>query len=424
MAPPLSITLLHPAGGPFVLQAARAFAEVGALQRLVTTVVDRPDSVLQRGACRLARLAGYDLARQLRRRAAIDIPAQKVVAYPWRELCRQAASRLDRTRVLTDRVWEWAETGFDRWVARHGLRGATAVYGYEHACRSSLEEGKRRGLLCVYDVPAPEHEFTHRLLEREAELFPELSDRYRQHVRQRPLHVRRTERRRREWHAADVVVAASAFTRDSFSGYPGVNKVRVIPYGAPPVDAAGLDGGTRGDGPLRMLWAGTFSPRKGAHYLIDAWRRGGLKSGEAVFEHFGSVTLPAGMLARAPAEFRFHGSVPREELFDAYRAADVFVFPTLCDGFGMVVTEAFSRGLPVLTTRSAGAADLVRPGVNGLLVRPGDADDLAAALRWCVEHRGELRSMRPAALATAAGWQWTDYRAALRAAVLERYRER
>jgi glycosyltransferase involved in cell wall biosynthesis len=422
MAQPLSVTLLEPAGGPIALQAARAFAEVGALCRLVTTVVDRPDSIVQRGLCRLAGLAGYDLARQFRRRATADIPARKVLAYPWRELCRQATSRLDRTRVMTDRVWEWAETGFDRWVARHGLRGATAVYGYEHACRSSFEEGRRRGLLCVYDVPAAEHEFTHQLLERESEIHPELCDSYRQHVRQRPLHLRRTERRRREWAAADVVIAASAFTRDSYSGYPGADKVRVIPYGAPPPDPSSVDGGSKGDGPLRVLWAGTFSPRKGAHYLIEAWRRAGLTEREATLDHYGAVTLPPGMAGQAPPQFHFRGSVPREELFDAYRAADVFVFPTLCDGFGMVVTEAFSRGLPVVTTRNAGAADLVRHGENGLLVGAGDADRLAEALRWCVSNRAALRAMRSAALATAAGWQWADYRAALRSTILERYR--
>ena len=174
---------------------------------------------------------------------------------------------------------------------------------------------------------------------------------------------------------------------------------------------------------MRVLWAGTFSPRKGAHYLIDAWRRAGLSEREAVFDHYGAVTLPPSLAGKAPPEFRFRGSVPREELFDAYRVADVFVFPTLCDGFGMVATEAFSRGLPVLTTCNAGAADLVHHGENGLLVRAGDAEDLALALRWCVHNREALRAMRPAALATAAGWQWQDYRAALRSAILERYRQ-
>src|SRR5262249_17927778 len=146
----------------------------------------------------------------------------------------------------------------------------------------------------------------------------------------------------------------------------GLDKVCVVPYGAPPPDPGAVDGGSRGEGPLRFLWAGTFSLRKGAHYLIDAWKRAGVGPKAARRDHYGAVTLPAAVLAQAPADFQFHGSIPRDELYAAYRGADVFVFPTLCDGFGMVVTESFSRGLPVLTTRNAGAADLVRPGVNGL----------------------------------------------------------
>jgi glycosyltransferase involved in cell wall biosynthesis len=425
---PLRVTLLHPGGGPFVVQAARAFADAGVLARLVTTVVDRPDSPWQRAACGAARLAGFDLARQLARRGTDGVPPGRVVGYPWRELVRQAAARVGRSDVLLDRVWEWAELGFDRWVARHGLGGATAVYGYEHACLYSLREGRARGLFCVYDVPAPEHTFTHRVLGRETDRYPELLNAYQRHVRRPEVHGRRDRRRRREWAAAHLVIANSNFTRDSFLGYEdpaeptrGLGKVAVVPYGAPPVDPTGAEGGSAGAGPLRVLWAGTFSLRKGAHYLIDAWKRAGLGPAAARLEVYGAVTLPEAVLRQAPGDFHFRGSIPREELYAAYRAADVFVFPTLCDGFGMVVTEAFSRGLPVITTRSAGAADLVRPGENGLIVPAADADALVAALRWCVDNRPALRAMRESALRTAAGWQWSDYRAALLRAVLEGY---
>src|SRR5579871_6898491 len=109
MSSTLRVTLLHPGGGPFVVQAARAFAEAGLLARLATTLVDRPGSLVQRAACRLARLVGYDLARQLARRSADGIPPERVVSYPWREIVRQAAGRIERSGVLLDRAWEWAE---------------------------------------------------------------------------------------------------------------------------------------------------------------------------------------------------------------------------------------------------------------------------------------------------------------------------
>jgi glycosyltransferase involved in cell wall biosynthesis len=424
----LRVTLAHPGGGPFVLQAARAFAERGLLARLATTIVHRPESIVQRVACRLSRLFGFDLARQLRRRAVLEVPSSQVLSYPWREVLRQMAARLEKSGVLQDQVWEWAELGFDRWVARHALQGATAVYGYEHACRFILEEGRRRGLFCVYDVPAPEHEFTHRILRREIDRFPELLNRYQKRIRRPEIHERRSERRRREWHSADLVIANSEFTRESYAAYEdstlngrGLSKVCVVPYGAPPAEREGIDGGSRDQGPLRFLWAGTFSLRKGAHYLIDAWKRARIGLQSARVDVYGAVTLPAALLAEAPSAFRFHGSVPREELYPAYRQADVFVFPTLCDGFGMVVTESFSQGLPVITTRSAGAADLIRHDENGWIVPSADSEALAEVLQQCVDHRPDLRGMRREALRTAESWQWSDYRAALATAVIHSF---
>jgi len=96
------------------------------------------------------------------------------------------------------------------------------------------------------------------------------------------------------------------------------------------------------------------------------------------------------------------------------------MFPTLYDGFGMVVTEAWSRGLPVITTEMAGASDLLRPHQNGLLIKAASADAIGSALEWCMTHRGELRAMRKDALATAAAWQWSDYRNTLAGVLRER----
>ena len=117
--------------------------------------------------------------------------------------------------------------------------------------------------------------------------------------------------------------------------------------------------------------------------------------------------------AALPPNVSHLGNLTREALFDRYARADVLVFPTLTDGFGMVATEAMANGLPVLTTTAAGAADLIRHEENGLVIPAGDEDALARSLVWCVENRERLRRMRSAAAATAAGRPWAVYRAEL-----------
>jgi glycosyltransferase involved in cell wall biosynthesis len=132
---------------------------------------------------------------------------------------------------------------------------------------------------------------------------------------------------------------------------------------------------------------------------------------------YGAISVPERVYRNTPECLNFRGSVPRDQLFAAFDSADALVFPTLSDGFGMVVTEAFARGLPVITTPRAGAADLVTHAHNGLVIAPADARALAEAIGWCLDNRTLLAAMRQSALDTARTWQWSDYRRALRAAV-------
>jgi glycosyltransferase involved in cell wall biosynthesis len=99
----------------------------------------------------------------------------------------------------------------------------------------------------------------------------------------------------------------------------------------------------------------------------------------------------------------------------AYRAASILILPTMCDGFGMVVSEALAHGLPVITTRNAGAADLVTDGASGYILPAGDVQGLARTLQWCLDHPRELARMRVAAWHAATRWTWHHFRRELSA---------
>jgi glycosyltransferase involved in cell wall biosynthesis len=409
----MSVLIFHPMVAPHVQQAARALHGAGQLARFVTSVRDDPANPRQRLLTAAGRLAGLDLQREFGRRAIRDLPLDRVESLPWGELLRLAAGRLRLDDRLTDFVWEHTEAAFDEAVARRLHRGLTGVYGFEYSSLATFHRARLLGLRVGYEMPAPEPRFVQNLIDAETAKYPELRTPYHDYTAARE--DARIARRRAEWHLADVIIAASRFTRDSYARAGlATDRVRVIPLGSPPpVDLhQAVNGGAPASGPLQLLWAGTFSIRKGAHYLLDAWRLGDFGR-HARLRVFGTNALPARLLQPPPAGIEFCGSVPREELMAHYDASDALLFPTLCDGFGMVATEAWSRGVPVITTDAAGAADLLKEGENGRLIRAGDATAIAEAINWCLTQRPALRAMRQAAVATAAAWQWTDYRRAL-----------
>ena len=131
-----------------------------------------------------------------------------------------------------------------------------------------------------------------------------------------------------------------------------------------------------------LLFVGRLSTQKGVSVLLDAlallparWHLRIVGDGP----ERASLTAQAARLGIAQ-RVTFHGWAQREELPALYRAADVFVFPSLDEGMPNVVLEALASGLPIVATRIAGNDQLVLPGENGTLVPPGDPRAFAAAL--------------------------------------------
>ena len=65
---------------------------------------------------------------------------------------------------------------------------------------------------------------------------------------------------------------------------------------------------------------------------------------------------------------------PRAELVGAYQSADLFVFPSVAEGFAHVLLESLACGLPILSTTATAAPDLVTEGIEGFVVPPGDVE--------------------------------------------------
>lgn len=145
--------------------------------------------------------------------------------------------------------------------------------------------------------------------------------------------------------------------------------------------------------PMRVLFLGQANVRKGIQDLVEAARL--LGDGPWCFDVVGRhSSLPSGI----PRHVRFHGQVPRSEAGKWYDEADVFLLPTHSDGFALTQIEAMAHGLPVVTTRCCG--EVVRDGVNGILVPAGDTTVLAGAIRELAQQPRRLEAMSRAARET------------------------
>lgn len=172
---------------------------------------------------------------------------------------------------------------------------------------------------------------------------------------------------------------------------------------------------------LRVLAVGTFSHRKGCLDLVELARRV-QDIADVVF--VGTVVPEAMPLAKSAAGLiSFQPRVPEKELPKVYAAADVFVMPTLEDGFAVVVAHAKASGLPVLVTENCDAADIIQHGVSGWVLPVRTPDAFATHLRALHENREALVAMSKSAWEDSAsrGWETvaTETVAALRRAASE-----
>jgi len=180
---------------------------------------------------------------------------------------------------------------------------------------------------------------------------------------------------------ADRLIALTGPTRVFLEETVGVESVRYVPNFVRLEDFGEVPDRTRRSGPCDVLFVGWIIPAKGIAELLEAARR----LPELRFTLVGP-TRPDYLATVRPQvdaladRLRLLPALPREQVIDLYRQADVFVLPTWREGFPNVVLEAMAAGLPVVATEVGAIPDAIENGREGFLIPPRDVDALTAAL--------------------------------------------
>ena len=211
----------------------------------------------------------------------------------------------------------------------------------------------------------------------------------------------------REHDLASRIVVASTYTRQTLlsRGIPS-ERIIVNPYGVDP-NLFHPPERSRAIRPLRFLFLGSITARKGVPLLAEAWRSLALK--EAELWLVGPVTPRERRLIPELPGLRIMGKHPHRDLPNLLGQCDVLVFPSYCEGFGQVLLEALASGLPIVTTEATAGPDLIQNGIEGFLIPSGELDALIQAMRFFVDHREKIDGMSKAARCRAEMFSWESY---------------
>jgi glycosyltransferase involved in cell wall biosynthesis len=264
---------------------------------------------------------------------------------------------------------EW----FDRAVTRHLLRcdfdrESDCFFSFSSGCLEGLKALGNRGVVTICDQ-IDSARVGEEMLNEESLKWPgwqEMKGRIPEEYFQRLS---------AEWAAADLIAVNSKWSKQALikQGVPA-EKQFIVPVAYEPVLYKPPRRPAKGT--LTVLWLGLVNLLKGIQYLVEAAKL--LAAEDITFIVAGPIEITRDAIAVAPKNMKFIGRVDRSDVSTIYQDADVFVFPTLSDGFGLTQVEALGYGLPVVATPNCG--EVVTHGVDGLIVPPRNPRSLADAL--------------------------------------------
>ena len=354
----------------------RALDSAGKLDCLIT------DTWLSSGAAALVRPFHPSLAGRRHER----LPDSKVRSNTAGRLLTDLRLRRQRksswSTVLERNAW------FGAWAADQSAKaGSPVVFSYSYTAKLPFAEAKRRGALCILGQidPGP----------REEEVVAQQTTAY--------LHLAPPDEKapteywqlwREEIELADKIVVNSPWSAKLLVE-AGIDAAKLVEIPLVYESGGSMEHGAgslerRPSKRLQALFLGSVILRKGVGQLFDAIRM--LRNEPVDFTFAGPIGVRIPDDISSLSQVRFLGPVDKATAQKLYRDSDVFLFPTLSDGFGLTQLEALGHGLPVIASRNCGV--VVEHGVSGVVLPEVSPETIADEIMKLANNRDALHALR------------------------------
>ncbi len=406
----LKVLVANPGTGIFILETVKAYKEQSLLNTFYTTFISNLNIPFYKY------LEGTKFKKEFDRRA-IDVDLLPYVkSSPFKELLRTFSSKFFSENT-TDALYEWSEYSFDRWVANNLNKSIDIVHCYEHCSLQTIIRAKEIGIFVVYEQPSQHHSYLSPIIVEQYEHNPKLGE-VTNSLLVNEKSVPRNKRRDKELELADLIICNSSFTKSTLvAANINEEKIKVVPLGFPSIANRMPTSNQK----IRFIYAGTSNIRKGIHLLLDVWAEHFSNRDDLELYIVGKFDLPTVYKKNTSTNITFIDSIPRNQLLENFCDADVLLLPTLADGFGMVITEAMSRGLCVMCTENSAGPDIIIHEKNGLVFKANNKEALFNTLNTWSFKKNEILAMGVEAKNTASKYNWAEFRKALVNTVVENY---
>ncbi|HEY1047157.1 MAG TPA: glycosyltransferase family 4 protein [Bacteroidia bacterium] len=408
----VSLIVSHPTGNANLRAALQGFVASDILKEFHTTVACFNDDLIIK--------LGKGPLKEFKRRIYPDNLKPFTRSHPFKELGRMLALKSGFKNLVAhesgafsvDAVYHHLDKKVAARILELKQQNVSAVYAYEDGALESFKAASQIRICKLYDQPIGYWRAARHYLEKEREARPEwamtmlgFND-----------SKEKLERKDEEIQLADHIFAASSFTASTLQYYPGMlNEISVIPYGFPDIAKEKIYISLK-DRPLEVLFVGGLSQRKGIANVFEAAEKLGKSINLTIVGAKSGAECPA--LDKALKTCTWIQGLPHHEILELMRRSDVLVFPSLFEGFGLVITEAMSQGIPVITTNRTAGPDVITDGENGLIIEAGSTEALIQSLQSLIDQPDRIEKMGRNARHTASLRPWSVYGSELSDAII------
>lgn len=389
----------HPTGNANVRALTFSLAENGLLHHFYTSIAFFESSFVYR-------FLNIKLLSEFKKRTFPANIRNLTSNRPTKEILRLVLQKLNHTKYThhetglfcIDKVYK----DLDKYVARN-IKRETIVYSFEDGALENFRIAKTKGVDCFYDLPIGYWRAMRDLLEEERIKNPEWASTM-ETFKDSEVKLLKKDK---EIALADHIFVASSFTKKTLELYPGMTpEISVIPYGFPPVFEQRKYQRLR-NRKLKILFVGGLSQRKGISYLFEAMKV--LKERVSLTVVGKEPVKNCKILYKNLEEHQWISALSHAEILETMRNNDVLIFPSLFEGFGLVITEAMSQGTPVITTNRTCGADLISNEIDGWIISPGSTTAIVEKINEILEDPLSVEKVGKMAMVKARTRPWKVY---------------